>query len=194
MAKDNGEDLPKNYHKFYMDLNKLIPDEYFLHISGSEIKLTKSQIKKMNIKQSIFLKPIGMWLSGRYNMNEQSWIDWAIHNMQNVVNPISKFYAVKVNYDHIYVVDSVKKLYKFNSIYFDSTKKYIDWAKLKRNGYYGVQFKPYFKKELMKSANSSKYLWYYSLDCASICIWNGKAILDLYLIDTDKLKKKYNFD
>jgi hypothetical protein len=41
----------------------------------------------------------------------------------------------------------------------------------------------------MKSPKPFDYLWYYTLDCASACIWNGKAISDFFFIDTDKLKK-----
>lgn len=176
--------------KYFKKIEKQIPQGYFLHISTKKINYKDPNFKKLKIKQIDNLKPSGLWLSGGISESD-SWINWVvIQEQMDWYEPPSKFYYYSVNIDFkspkILILNTKDKLLDFHKKYKSSNNLYeIKWSKLDKEGYYGIYFK-YFQ-DLVDKINTfadenktiREMIWYVSLDCACICVWNNKLILDI---------------
>lgn len=112
----------------------------------------------------------------------------------NWYDKFDKFYYYAVNVDikspKLLKLDTETKLIEFHQKYKSLKNHYsINWYKLYKEGYYGVYFKLF--KDLVKridtfSDNNNtirEMIWYNSLDCTCLCIWNNKLILDIMEIN-----------
>lgn len=176
--------------QFFKNLEKKIPKGYYLHISNKKIDYKNPNFFNLKIKQIYHMKPIGLWLSGGIS-EKYSWINWVlVQEEMDWYEPPSKFfyYAVKVDMKSpkLLMLDTQDKIIQFHKDYKVGHEKYeMKWSKLEQEGYYGVYIKLF--KDLIDRINTftdedetvRKLIWYVSLDCTCLCIWNNKLILDI---------------
>lgn len=172
----------KQIYNFLLKLNKQIPKGYKLNTFTSKKRIDISKFYNFKIKQKIDYKPRGVWTSGLFNNNENSWLDWCYEeDMLEWIDPKKcTYYAIKIINDPklILKINTKKKLEHFHKVYAvkNSFGGYsINWKQLQKEGYYGVDFSKYF----VEYKSLVDYMWYSSLDASSQCIWNGKAVLDV---------------
>ena len=172
-----------NIYKFLKKLNKKIPKGYYVSIlmKKKDIPLTKKDLSEKIWNQSHGWKPHGIWMSGKFEKNEQSWSDWCFENkLYDWIDPDkTTYYFLDISLDNVLVLDSINKIKKFHKKYGIGAEKsdIIDWIEVSKK-YNGVCFYPYFKY-FRKLDSYMEYSWYNMLDSASMCIWNGKNINDI---------------
>ena len=170
-------------YNFLTELNKKIPDKYQLTIVQNK-KAKKIYITKIYREQNEDYKPVGIWISGKFNNNENSWVDWIYEEkFYDWFDPKKCIYfAVKIIDDCKLVLklDTLAKVKKFHKKYsVGKEHSYtIDWKRVQMDGYYGVSFEKYFT-ELKKDIN---YTWYSTIDVSCKCIWDHRAIEDVIKI------------
>lgn len=154
--------------------------------------------------QNIFFKPIGLWMSPEYPLNDKSYtfLDYCIathefpdckdiensENLKSTNIPISLFCPFNNNKypDKILIIEP-RNLYDFSKYYYNVQQDIrfgvIDWKKISEE-YSGIFFRPYpwfTLEEKMKEYenNNSLIRWYIDLDGESLCIWNYDLIRNL---------------
>lgn len=157
------------------------------------IKLNMQILKKIKVKQQVGFKPIGIWTSGLFERNQNSWTDWAFsEDMLEWIDPNEcTYYAIKIidNSKLVLKINTIKKIQRFYKKYSVKKDTYfiIDWNKVQEDGYYGIDFSKYFDDFKNDFKNNEEYIWYISLDCASQCIWDRRAFEDIQKINTNVL-------
>lgn len=163
--------------------------------------------KKKFIEQIPKLKPYGLWFSCGVD-----WFNWCMNEFPDWVTD-KNFYNLILNEDKILYIKTLKQLKDFNNKYgvkkssidFETKKKfyftYIKYNKIPKK-YSGIKFCPYLINDLdriSKKDSIDEFLWYYSLDAASGCIWNPDCIekieyggyLPKYNGNEKKIKEKF---
>lgn len=171
-TNDSADD---SMNKYLESINAQIPDGYKLHISKKGFVFAKKVIK-----QKIGPKSHGLWTSGKFNRKEQSWTDWCLSEMPHWLDTETHdYHAVKIAQDPklILTIDTGAKLEEFQRKYIANEKDgyLVYWNRVQEDGYYGIDFSRYLYEYRLKPG----YMWYYTLDCASQCIWNTDAIEDI---------------
>ena len=156
--------------------------------------------KNRNYRKIIGFKPQCYW----YSLGDEWYKFWyEREEMQEVRDQVVCQVSVKRNSfttlekkekGKILVIDSLDEIKKLNKRYSVVTKlkaKLIDFNKLSET-YGGIEFRNYSK--IKKEINGNKrlnwrrdYLWYFSLDVSSGCVW------DLSLINVKEVGKLKNF-
>ena len=113
-------------------------------------------------------KPRGLWLSVQGDDDWRAWCEgenWGLERMKHAVEVTLKPDA------NILVIDTLKKLDAFNTLYGgdDLSCRSIAWHKVKAL-HDGVIIAPY------QWERRHDFMWYYGWDCASGVIWNLRAI------------------
>ncbi|MCS6302349.1 MAG: hypothetical protein H8K07_01585 [Nitrospira sp.] len=121
------------------------------------------------------MKPAGLWCSvGR------AWEDWCrteefhLDGLQHVHEIVMRHEANLLHLRGTRAID------EFNARYGQSHSSIalIDWPRVASN-YGGIIIDPYCWERRLT------YLWYYSWDCASACIWDTGQVAEWRLIDAE---------
>jgi len=140
----------------------------FYHFSKKIIKHIKESELTINIKPTINI----LWLS----CND----DWIKFMKKENINKLYKYkYLFRIDITKLIILKTFNDIIKFDDKYGYNEKiknnvilKFIDWNKVKKDGYYGI----YVKNANIKKARSI-FLWYSSFDICSVAIWDKKAII-----------------
>ena len=136
------------------------------HMTKSPIiKINRSKKSRIHKNPQLYdFKPIGFW----YSFGTE-WIEWVKSEMPEWMG--NNLYEVKIQNKNILKINSSYHLVEFdnefkvknpiNDIYCD----FIDWKRVYEK-YDGIEITPYNWDFRLK------YMWYYSWDVASGCIWN----------------------
>lgn len=118
------------------------------------------------------LKPKGLW----YGFGDE-WIGWLKSEMPEWWDEAEYAYKVIPEMANILVINTVEELDQFIDTY--NVGRNIDWVKVAQD-YDGIEFPTYSKNRFRNLAFSGtdhmKYMWVYSMDIASGCIWNPSGI------------------
>lgn len=126
-------------NKIYESLKKIndcVPKKYELYIGDPKEKLNMQILKKIKEKQQIKFKPSGIWVSGLFERNQNSWTDWAFsENMLEWIDPEKlSYYAIKIidNPKLILKLNTIKKIQRFHKKYSVEKDNYfmIDWKNI----------------------------------------------------------------
>ena len=167
--------------------------------SNQKITLSKFQINKnKKYKESISIKPNGLWYSTSNIKSTKSWIGWTLFEKFMSKNNILQKYIYKLDiHNNLYLKYSNKIKYpliepkimqiKNMKDLLNFSKKYcinkitgvtfygINWHNLVEDGWGGIEFIPY-----IKLTDFDKYesilTWYTSIDTDSGCIWNNNLL------------------
>lgn len=124
-----------------------------------------------NSRQHIF-KPNGLWLSDE---SDFGWSEWCSGN--NFLIGANKF-KVEVDLSKILHLRSIAEIKNFAYIYNTNDNPFVDgrqeirWSVVAAE-YSGVLITPY------QWALRMELFWYYPWDCASGCVWNKDAIVNI---------------
>jgi hypothetical protein len=140
--------------------------------------LSQEPISKIwDVDQSVLqsflpdIKPHGFW----YQVDHE-WEEWCSCNMPAWVKP--NRCSIEVDHSRMIVIDSFEKLkafslkYKYKTIttrQLTSEFRTIDWSRVAAD-YAGIEISPY------QHEARYAYMWYYSWDVASGCVWDSSAI------------------
>ena len=117
-------------------------------------------------KQRIDFKPIGMW----YGIGTE-WVDWVRSEMSHWET--DNVFKIDINPSKMLFIKNENDVIKLQEQYgvdkFGMGDYKIDWSLVAKD-YSGIEFNPYHY------ALSRKYMWYYSIDVASGCIWDKGAL------------------
>ena len=172
-----------NIYKFLVKLNNKISDNH--HVTAlsksKNIFISKTHISKQMWKQNASFKPDGLWVSHKFKMNKQSWLDWCYdNNFLKWIDPcLNTYFSMDIRKCKMLKLNTKNKIIKFNKKYkaIKHGVVLIDWDKLS-NKYDGVEFSPYFS-EFKKDP---EYMWYSAIDCSSSCVWNGQNIKNVKIV------------
>lgn len=145
--------------------------------SRERIHVSTNPISELGITQqsSGSLKPKGLW----YGFGDQ-WISWLKSEMPEWWDEAQYAYKIFPNLANILVINTIEELDQFIDTY--NVGRNIDWVKVAEE-YDGIEFPTYSKNRFRNLAFSSsdhmKYMWVYSMDIASGCIWNPRGIKSL---------------
>ncbi len=166
-------EVPQEQHKVPVENKPTKEDPSFEELKSSAQKhqytvLSKSRIKNIRStpseEQKIEFKPKGFWFG-----IQDSWVDWiegeAPHWKQD------NLYSVEVDEDKCLVINTLEELVKFHNTYRTNTSygEMINWS-IVADQYSGVIIKEYFWEK------RTDYMWYYTWDVASGCIWDNTAV------------------
>ena len=171
-----------------------------IHVSRKPIKVSDLHENTRELK--IGYKPYGFWYSCEFE-----WYDWTkdeefyeYEENEDGVKKDLKIYNVILNPENlkIYKINNIESINKFNEKYIIKKGNVgleyyqINWPQVKRDGYDGIEFCPNVRGYINDNDlfGNPKFIWAATLDVASGCIWNTKAIKELVLIN----KKKLNLD
>lgn len=127
------------------------------------------------------VKPDGFW----YGCNND-WYKWCKYEgmdefLLKYIHKINLNYNIKTtlnkpNKEKLLIINNEKEFIKFDKLYGITYKKYryIKWNMVSRD-FGGIEICPHFKKFV--GNGNEKYLWYWTWDVASGCIWNIKSII-----------------
>jgi len=133
----------------------------------------------VNISQN--MKPFGLW----YGFGLE-WIDWVIREEPCWMSYYPYSYTLHLNDERIFKIgtseEEIEDLYETLKEEDWCPIPRFDWDKLKKE-YSGIEFFPYHKKGwLLDNCDIKRAMLYSfvcSLDVASGCIWDSRAILDV---------------
>ena len=149
---------------------KYIPNSYaarLLHYSAKPFTLNPRRTYQQERERDH--KPAGLWLSVEGEYDWKYWSEAESFNLDAMKN-VSEI-ALKAD-ANILVIDSVKKLDAFNTLYGNNDPhelRGIEWRKVVAT-HDGIIIAPYYWERRIS------LMWYYTWDCASGVIWNLKAI------------------
>jgi hypothetical protein len=137
------------------------------------IHMSNKPIHKLEKRQYIQIpdtKPHGLW----YGFGDE-WIDWT--EMANPERKGKYIYETYINGSNILQIKDCSEIEKFTKEY-GSGKQIIpgkifsiDWFRTNIK-YDGIEINPYLDQARLLD----KFLWYYSWDIASGCIWNLEKV------------------
>lgn len=142
--------------------------------SKERIHVSKNPIDGLKAAEqtSGSLKPRGLW----YGFGDE-WIGWLKSEMPEWWDEAQYAYKIIPDTSTILVINTIEELDQFIDTY--NVGRNIDWVKVAEE-YDGIEFPTYSKNRFRSLAFSStdhmKYMWVYSMDIASGCIWNPRAI------------------
>lgn len=167
-------------------------------ISSQKINLKRDFI----YNQRITFKPNGLWI-GIYDSWYNFWYCDKLKTRKDEYNILKDKYIYDVKLkDNIFTEERYYRKRKYNDKIFTVKNKedviyinnqygiidnneiiFIDWVKFSRR-YSGIEFINYIdiRKEVNKLQNSDEFLWFFSVDVDSICIWNLDLIEKIRLI------------
>jgi len=136
----------------------------------SRVVLTdKEKIENANIIQTekspqINPKPKGLW----YSLGNE-WANLLKFDPLNWAKTYNNVFLLEIDLKKILKIDSYEMLIVFDRNHSDGNM-YVDWGKLQKMGYSGVEIIPY--------QGEARYNipWYYGWDIASGCIWDTSCI------------------
>ena len=165
---------------FFTKLENKTPPKYLIHISKNKINYKNPSLFRQYIKQTVYMKPNGLWLSGNIS-DEKSWIHWVVSN-DWYKNPSKLFYyAVKLKKStKLLNLNTREKIMSFHKKYYLGNGN-INYPLLFSEGFQGIKF-VYLKKlidDIKKNNKINDFMWYFSLDCSCICIFNNELIEDI---------------
>lgn len=142
--------------------------------SKERIHVSKHPIGELKITEQSTgsLKPKGLW----YGFGDE-WIGWLKSEMPEWWDEAQYAYKVIPNLSNILVINTREELDQFIDTY--NVGRNIDWVKVAQD-YDGIEFPTYsknrFRNLAFSGADHMKYMWVYSMDIASGCIWNPNGI------------------
>ena len=145
--------------------------------SKERIHVSTKPIDQMGVIQqsSGSLKPKGLW----YGFGDQ-WINWLKSEMPEWWDEAQYAYKVFPNIPNLLVINTIDELDQFIDKY--NAGRNIDWVRVAEE-YDGIEFPSYsregFRNLAFSSADHMKYMWVYSMDIASGCIWNPSGIKNI---------------
>tara|TARA_Y100000310_G_scaffold74466_1_gene70694 strand:- start:3247 stop:3795 length:549 start_codon:yes stop_codon:yes gene_type:complete len=127
-----------------------------------------SQVKPEYAQQ----KPTGLW----YGCGD-SWIEWVKGEMPKKLEEANYLYEVKLG-GKILQISNDPEFGNFEANFGLPSRGgvAINWKKVQKQGYNGVEICPYNWERRMESD------WYYPWDVASGCIWNPSGVSDIVLL------------
>jgi hypothetical protein len=149
-----------------LDIRLKITPDMHIHMSKKPIH----KLEKRLYAQISGDKPHGLW----YGFGDE-WIDWT-----ETAGPERKgeyIYEVDIDSSNILQIKDYPEIARFTKEY-GSSKQIIpgkifsiDWSRIEYK-YDGIEINPY----LYHARLDDKFLWYYSWDVASGCIWNLEKV------------------
>lgn len=145
--------------------------------SKERIHVSTNPISELGIIQqsSGSLKPKGLW----YGFGDE-WIGWLKSEMPEWWDEAQYAYKVFPNIPNLLVINTIDELDQFIGKY--NAGRNIDWVRVAEE-YDGIEFPSYsregFRNLAFSSADHMKYMWVYSMDIASGCIWNPSGIKNI---------------
>jgi hypothetical protein len=140
-------------------------------ITASKDKILKFDEAKIAHKQEVGAKPWGLW----YACGTE-WLRWCQDEMPDRCYPhlfilrVSKDVLKIRTRDQLIKFDKKYGATSFDNIYKSDTFSNIDWSKVTQK-YSGIEICPYQYKERLN------FLWYYTWDVASGCIWRADGLV-----------------
>lgn len=138
---------------------------------------------------SAYTKPRGFWIT---DDSEDCWRSWCLSERFKLGSLTHK-HEIKLDEERILIlrtsweVDNFARKYRVDKWWGPegNPRKWcdlcIDWPQVAAE-YAGIIITPYQWSLRLENGFS----WYYGWDCASGCIWDASAILDINLIDIDR--------
>ena len=162
------------------------------YISVDELKSVENIFKENNNSLGKFFKPYNsVWFS------RGTWLYDPYHECPN------DHEAHSIN-RHVYLIQNPKKIWtvKTKEEFIDFCKQYntkdnyINWDKIKKQGYYGASFDFCKVKDIgIDNQCDEKYTWFLSFDVESLCVWDFRAFDKLYpcyIYSEDRIIYKIN--
>lgn len=161
-----------------------------VHFSKGPLNLkafNKISSKKFNLQDTVYGKPIGLWLSDESDYGWRQWCESEDFNLKN----LSHQTVFNVSLEKIILLQNSEDLLLFTEKYSDSRTlptyfnlpkfklQGIDWGAVGRD-YNGIIITPY------QWENRLKFSWYYPWDCASGCIWNLESLSEVRRFKTSE--------
>lgn len=127
-------------------------------------------------------KPFGLWLSDESDHGWKKWCENEEFNLERLKHE-TKF---RVDMEGVLHLDSAEKVRDFSKQFsvehgFLGAMRQINWKAVKA-AYSGIIITPYFWELRL----DMDYMWYYSWDCASGCVWD---LSKLSIISQNALRK-----
>ena len=146
--------------------------ETFLHYSDKPLYRATSCLKGLKADT----KPAGLWFTDTTEYNWKWWCraeKFRVHKLrvvtEVVVDPTRLLFLRSAN-----AIDRFTKEFEDQKSFPFMRRWNIDWPRVAED-YAGIVITPYqWERRLTDHAK-----WYYTWDCASGCIWNSKAILEI---------------
>lgn len=136
-----------------------------IHFSATPLKtLYSTNTQTSEFGGEVGFKPNGLWYS-----IDDAWEEWCRQQGFDV-DRLSIATEIEVDTSKILIIDTIDKLSMFDNKY--GANKYINWESVSYD-YHGIEISPYFWKA------RRDFIWYYTWDVASGCIWNTSAILSI---------------
>lgn len=143
-----------------------------IHYSDKPLK----SVYSVDQRAELFWKPKGLWLSVE---GEDDWRWWCeAENFRDIESQIAT--EVVVEWDEILHIQDALDLDAFHERYSKPAwegvchSKYPDWREIAAE-YKGIVIAPYIWERRLHNDT----MWYYSWDCASGCIWDHTAVLEV---------------
>jgi hypothetical protein len=152
-------------------------------------KASLVEAREQSDRLSEYEKPRGCWIT---DDSEHCWREWCVGE-SFMLDSLTHKHEVVLDESNILILRSAYDLDDFTQEFAvpkwwgppEEPRRWrdlcIDWRKVAQK-YSGLIITPYQWSRRMHEG----YNWYYSWDCASGCIWDTKAILDIRLIAVDR--------
>lgn len=149
-----------------LDIRLKITPDMRIHMSKNPIH----KLKKRRYTQISGDKPEGLW----YGFGDE-WIDWT--EMAGPERKGNYLYKVDINGSKILQIKDYSEIIEFTKEYMSDKQLMpgiifsIDWPRIELK-YDGIEINPY----IYQARLVDKFIWYYSWDVASGCIWNLEKV------------------
>lgn len=177
VSPDSYENIKDNDEEDFNESQLKTIQERLEFGSKERIHVSTKPISELGITQqsSGSLKPKGLW----YGFGDQ-WINWLKSEMPEWWDEAQYAYKVFPNLANILVINTIEELDQFIDTY--NIGRNIDWVRVAEE-YDGIEFPSYsregFRNLAFSSSDHMKYMWVYSMDISSGCIWNPNGIKSL---------------
>jgi hypothetical protein len=150
---------------------------------GEEIVRRAPIVHAQNMPMSYYGKPEGVWIT---NEEEDNWEAWCLSE-RFALESLTHKHEVKLDEREILFLKCAGEIDNFTDIFGLESRGVrhpaIDWPTV-ASIYTGLIIAPYIWQRRLNDRTS----WYYGWDCASGCIWDERAILDISLIEVRSLE------
>ena len=149
-----------------IDIRLKITPDIRVHMSKNPIH----KLKKRHYTQISSDKPEGFW----YGFGDE-WIDWT--EMSGPERKGNYLYKVDIDGSKILQIKDYSEIIEFTKEYMSDKQLMpgiifsIDWPRIELK-YDGIEINPYIHQARL----IDKFIWYYSWDVASGCIWNLEKV------------------